>query len=104
MSTPAIPAAASTALSALNIHPHGHGHKHDGLALDSLTDSSSNPAAQTPASGSTQSLFGRLLNTLEQVAGIQLTAPAPSSRTAATTTPASPSPLQASGAKINVTA
>jgi hypothetical protein len=104
MSTPAIPAAANAALSALNIHPHGHGHKHDGLALDSLTDSGSNSASQTPASGSTQSLFGTLLNTLEQVAGIQLTAPAQSSRTAAATTPASPSALPAAGSKINVTA
>jgi hypothetical protein len=103
MSTPAIPAAASAALSALPIHPHGHGHKHDGLALDSLTDSGSSSSAQTP-SGSTQSLFGTLLDTLEQVAGIQLTAATQSPRTAAATAPASPSALQAAGSKINVTA
>ncbi len=103
MSTPAISAATSAALSALNVHPHGHGHKHDGLALDSLTDSGSSSAAQAP-SGSTESLFGTLLNTLEQVAGIQLTAPAQSSRAAAATAPASPSALQAAGSKINVTA
>jgi hypothetical protein len=102
MSIPSIPAATSAALSALDTHSHGHGHKHDGLALDSLTDSGSSSTAQTP-SGSTQSLFGTLLNTLEQVVGIQLTAPA-QSRTAAAATPASPSALQAAGSKINVTA
>jgi hypothetical protein len=76
--------------------------------LDSLTDSGSSSTAQTP-SGSTQSLFSSLLNTLEEVVGIHLTAPAQSSRTAAAAASASPSALspsalQAAGSKINVTA
>jgi hypothetical protein len=102
MSTPAISAAPSAALSATNLHAHGHGHKH-GLSLDALTDPSSSSAAQTP-SGSTQNLFGTVLNTLEEVAGLQLTPPAASTLKTAQTAPASPSAPQAAGSKINVTA
>jgi hypothetical protein len=107
MSTSAIPAAANAALSATNIHPHGHGHKH-GMPLDALTDPSSSSAAQTP-SGSTQNLFGTVLNTLEQVAGIQLTAAGQSPRPTAQTVPvqatvALPNAPTAGGSKINLTA
>jgi hypothetical protein len=75
MSLPIASTGAATALPVANIHPHGHGHK---KGLDSLTDpssttatdSSSTAAAQTPA-GSTQSLFGSLLSSLEQIIGVQ---------------------------------
>jgi hypothetical protein len=75
MSLPIASTGAATALPALTPHSHGHGHK---KGLDSLTDPSSSTAtdlsssaaAQTPA-GSTQSLFGSLLSSLEQIIGAQ---------------------------------
>jgi hypothetical protein len=67
MSLPIASSGAATALPAVNIHSHGHGHK---KGLDALTDSSSSTAAQSPA-GSTQNMFGSLLNSLEQVIGMQ---------------------------------
>jgi hypothetical protein len=103
MSSLAIPSSATPALPALNIPPHSHGHGHKkGSEMDSLTDSSSSTAAQIPVS-SAQNLFGSLLNTLEQVIGIQ-----PNSQAqAAPTAPAGPGAASAQpsiGSKINLTA
>jgi hypothetical protein len=77
-------AAAGSALPAMNVHSHGHGHK-KGLesATDSITDSTSDTDAPT---GSTQSLFGNLLSSMEQVIGTQ-------SANGSTQTPTSTQPV-----------
>lgn len=63
-----------TALSApptVNIHPHGHKHGSHVQSLDDAdSDSGSDTAAQIPA-GTAQNLFGSLLQSLEQVIGVQ---------------------------------
>src|ERR1700691_2622137 len=66
------------ALPPLNLH--GHGHKH-GSHVESTDNSASTDtsSAQAPT-GSTQNLFGTLMQSLEQVIGLQ-----PSTTTAATT-------------------
>jgi hypothetical protein len=106
MSSLAMPSSATPALPALNIPPHGHGHGHKrGSEVDSLTDSSSSTAAQIPV-GSAQNLFGNLLNTLEQVIGIQPNSQAQTA-TAAAATPAAAATGSAQpsiGSKINLTA
>jgi hypothetical protein len=66
---------AASALPTLNIHAHGH---KKGSHVGSADDSSSNTAAQAPA-GTVQNLFGTLLQSLEQVIGLQ-----PSTAAAAT--------------------
>jgi hypothetical protein len=68
----------ASALPTLNIHAHGH---KKGSHVGSADDSSSNAAAQAPAgtAGTVQNLFGTLLQSLEQVIGLQ-----PSTATAAT--------------------
>jgi hypothetical protein len=73
---------ASSALPSLSIHTHSH---KKGSHVESADDSGSNSAAQA-ASGSVQNLFGRLLQSLEQVVGLQLSAakPAATAATAAT--------------------
>jgi hypothetical protein len=73
--------------------------------MDSLTDSSSSTAAQIPVS-SAQNLFGSLLNTLEQVIGIQPNSQAQAAPTAAAapTAPGAGSAQPSIGSKINLTA
>jgi hypothetical protein len=73
MSVLTIPTAIGNAISSLSSH---HGHKkgvHGGGASNPLNSTSSSASASTDGqpSGSTQNLFGTLLNTVEQVAGIQ---------------------------------
>jgi len=72
---------ASSALPTLNIHTHGH---KKGSHVGSPDDSTSSSAAQAPA-GSVQNLFGRLLQSVEQVIGLQLS---PAKPAAAATTAA----------------
>jgi hypothetical protein len=105
MSSLAIPSSATPALPALNIPPHGHGHGHKrGSEVDSSTDSGSSTAAQIPV-GSAQNLFGSLLNTLEQVIGIQPSSQAqPAQPAAATSAAATGNAQQSIGSKINLTA
>jgi hypothetical protein len=74
----------SSALPALSIHTHGH---KKGSHVGSTDDSSSSSAAQA-ASGSVQNLFGRLLQSLEQVVGLQLSAAKPAATAAAAATAA----------------
>ena len=73
---------ASSALPTLNIHTHGH---KKGSHVGSPDDSTSSSSAQAPA-GSVQNLFGTLLQSVEQVIGLQLSAakPAAAATTAAT--------------------
>jgi hypothetical protein len=82
MSTIANLTSASSALPLDNIHPHGH---KKGSQAISTGDSGSDTAAQVPA-GTAQNLFGSLLQSLEQVIGVQLSATAPAAATAAAST------------------
>ena len=62
---------APSAPAAVNIHPHGHKHGSHLQSLDgSDSDSGSDTAAQIPA-GTAQNVFGSLLQSLEQVIGVQ---------------------------------
>ncbi|MEA3196690.1 MAG: hypothetical protein QOF32_742, partial [Gammaproteobacteria bacterium] len=79
----------SPALPPLNIHPHGHKR---GAHVESAGDSGSDTAAQVPA-GAAQNLFGNLLQSLEQVIGVQ-----PATGTAATPTPAAATSASAGAA------
>jgi hypothetical protein len=101
-STPALPQ--------LNIHSHGH---KKGSHVESADDSGSDTAAPVPA-GTQQNLFGSLLQSLEQVIGVQLSAAAPAG-TASATAAASPAGgaaaasqnakgPQNAGSKVNVLA
>lgn len=78
----------SSALAALPAaNPHLHGHKKGPYVQSTdVTGSSGDGAAQVPA-GLQQNLFGSLLNSLEQVIGVQATTPA--TVTATTAAPAS---------------
>jgi hypothetical protein len=102
MSTSSIPAAANAALSSTIPQLHGHGHKR-GMQLDALTDSGSTSAGKTPG-GSTQDLFGTLLSSLEEVAGITLPKLGQSSQPPAATAQASSVAPSPAGSKLNVTA
>jgi hypothetical protein len=78
MSVLSIPAAISSAVSSLTSH---HGHKkgvHGGAGSSALNSTSSSTDDGEPT-GSTQSLFGTLMDSVEQVVGIQT----PASTTAA---------------------
>jgi hypothetical protein len=97
---------APAALPPLNIHPHGH---KKGSHVESTDDSGSSTAAQVPA-GAAQNLFGSLLQSLEQVIGVQLSTPA-SAATASTGAGAAASQQTngsqtpgAAGSKVNVLA
>ena len=62
---------APSAPAAVNIHPHSHKHGSHVQSLDdSDNDSGSDTAAQIPA-GTAQNVFGSLLQSLEQVIGVQ---------------------------------
>jgi hypothetical protein len=102
-STPALPQ--------LNTHPHGHKKgSHVASADDSDSTSNSNTAAPVPV-GTQQNLFGSLLQSLEQVIGVQLSATAPAGAAAAATpasaaaaTSQSANSPQSAGSKVNVLA
>jgi hypothetical protein len=83
MSTIANLTSSPSALPLVNAHPHGHKKTSQ---LDPTADSGSSTAAQVPAA-TAQNLFGSLLQSLEQVIGVQFASTAPSATTAATTAP-----------------
>jgi BRCT domain type II-containing protein len=89
---------APSALPPVNVHPHGH---RRGSHVESADDSSSDTAAQVPP-GAAQNLFGSLLQSLEQVIGVQSTTAAPTATAmpitaaSATATPASAATTAAS--------
>jgi len=83
MSTIANLTSSSSALPLVNAHPHGHKKTSQ---LDPTADSGSSTAAQVPAA-TAQNLFGSLLQSLEQVIGVQFASTAPSTAAAATTAP-----------------
>jgi len=72
--------AASAALPQLNIHPHGH--KKGGLDALSTDLSSNDSTAQLPVPAA-QNLFSNLLQSLEQVIGLQTTSAAKATAAAA---------------------
>jgi hypothetical protein len=92
MSTIANLTPSSSALPLVNAHPHGHKKTSQ---LDPTADSGSSTAAQVPAA-TAQNLFGSLLQSLEQVIGVQFASTAPSATTTAATT--APSTTTAPGA------
>jgi len=71
--------AASAALPQLNIHPHGHKKGLDALSTEL---SSSDSTAQLPVPAA-QNLFSNLLQSLEQVIGLQTTPAAKATAAAA---------------------
>jgi hypothetical protein len=93
MSSIANLSSAPSALPPVNVHPHGH---RRGSHVESTDDSSSDTAAQVPP-GAAQNLFGSLLQSLEQVIGVQSTTATPTATaTPATATPATAAPTVAS--------
>ena len=85
------------ALPQLNIHPHGH---KKGSHVESADDPGSNTAAPVPV-GTAQNLFGSLLQSLEQVIGVQLSATAPAGAAAATAAAAPASAAAAASHNAN---
>ena len=85
-----IPALTSAPSAFPLVNSHSHGHK-KGSPVDPSSTSGSTTAAQVPPA-TAQNLFGSLLQTLEQVIGVQLgaTAPATASTAASPTTAAAP--------------
>jgi hypothetical protein len=92
---------ASSALPPVNVHPHGHKR---GAHVESAGDSSSDTAAQVPV-GAAQNLFGSLLQSLEQVIGVQPATATPAAATsAAATSTSSTSAAAAAGAGTTTSA
>jgi hypothetical protein len=89
----------SAALPMVNIHPHGH---KKGSQATSASDSGSDTAAQIPA-GTAQNLFGTMLQSLEQVIGVQLGATASNATPTAATTAASTTTGAGATTSSNVT-
>ena len=75
MSVLNIPGAISSALSSLSAHHGGHKKGMHGAAENSALNSATSSTDDAEPSGSTQSLFGTLLDSVEQVVGIQTPAP-----------------------------
>src|SRR5579863_2399606 len=87
-----------SALPPVNLHGHGHKHGSHVESTDTSQDSTSNDALGQAPAGSTQSLFGTLLQSLEQVIGLQ-----PSTTTPATTATAATSAATASATTASAT-
>jgi hypothetical protein len=83
---------APSALPPVNVHPHGHKR---GSHVASSDDSSSDTAAQIPP-GAAQNLFGSLLQSLEQVIGVQPATAAGAAATSSSAAAGSPSASPAS--------
>jgi hypothetical protein len=87
-----------SALPPVNLHGHGHKHGSHVESTDASQDSTSNDALGQAPAGSTQNLFGTLMQTLEQVIGLQ-----PSTTTPATTASAA-APATTSSATTSASA
>jgi hypothetical protein len=71
MSVNSTAAAASAALPSINLHPHGHKKGGHGItAGNSVSASTASTSGSNASPTSTQGLFGKLFDTLEQVIGI----------------------------------
>jgi hypothetical protein len=87
-----------SALPPVNLHGHGHKHGSHVESTDASEDSTSNDALGQAPAGSTQNLFGTLMQSLEQVIGLQ-----PSTTTPATTASAA-TPATAASATTSASA
>lgn len=67
MSTAPLAAANGTSLPAMSLHAHGHKH---GIHGDTQNDSTTSTSATAGPSGSTQNLFGSLMDSLESIIGL----------------------------------
>jgi hypothetical protein len=79
--------AASAALPSVNLRGHGHKHGSHVESTDASNDSTSNDALGQAPAASTQNLFGTLMQSLEQVIGLQPSTTTPAA-TASAATPA----------------
>ena len=86
------------ALPPVNLRGHGHKHGSHVESTDASNDSTSNDALGQAPAGSTQNLFGSLMQSLEQVIGLQ-----PSTTTPATTSSAA-TPATTASAKASASA
>jgi hypothetical protein len=98
MSSIANLSSAPSALPPVNVHPHGHKH---GSHVESADDSSSDTAAQVPP-GAAQNLFGSLLQSLEQVIGVQSTTATPTAAATPTTAASTGAPTTVASASTAV--
>lgn len=98
MSSIANLSSAPPTLPALNLHTHGHKKGQRAQPIDEPGDS----AAATPRD--TQSLFGRLLQSLEKVIGAKLGVATSAATNAAASAGASANTAAAAGAHISVKA
>jgi hypothetical protein len=78
-----------SALPPINLHGHGHKHGSHVESTDASEDSTSNDALGQAPAGSTQNLFGTLMQSLEQVIGLSTTTPATTTSAATPATTAS---------------
>jgi hypothetical protein len=90
---------ASSVLPSLNIHAHGHKR---GVHAQDIEDSGGGAAVQASA-GATENLFGRLLQSLEKVVGVQL-GRATSAAASAATSAGTPVNAAVAGASISIKA
>ena len=72
-----------SALPPVNLHSHGHKHGSHVESTDASAESTSNNALGQAPAGSTQNLFGTLMQSLEQVIGLQTTSAAKATAAAA---------------------
>ena len=97
-----------SALPPVNLHGHGHKHGSHVESTDASADSTSNDALGQAPAGSTQNLFGSLMQSLEQVIGLQPSTTTPataaSAATPAATASATTSASAATASAANSTA
>ena len=92
-----------SALPPVNLHGHGHKHGSHVESTDASQDSTSNDALGQAPAGSTQNLFGSLMQSLEQVIGLQPSTTTPAA-TASAATPAAAASATASASAATVSA
>src|SRR5579863_8216722 len=92
-----------SALPPVNLHGHGHKHGSHVESTDASQDSTSNNALGQAPAGSTQNLFGTLLQSLEQVIGLQPSTTTPAT-TASAATPATTASAKASASATTASA
>jgi hypothetical protein len=92
-----------SALPPVNLHSHGHKHGSHVESTDASDESTSNDALGQAPAGSTQNLFGTLMQSLEQVIGLQPSTTTPAT-TASAATPATTASAKASASAATASA
>jgi hypothetical protein len=87
-----------SALPPVNLHGHGHKHGSHVESTDASDDSTSNDALGQAPAGSTQNLFGTLMQSLEQVIGLQPSTTTPATTASATTSASAATPCATASA------